>query len=204
MLTVLLDSGVGPKISRPLLTVYRKMRVAASVWNLDDPLPLGTSDAVLTVPKQMELVDARLESLARRPRIIVLADGPTPAETRRLFRNGADSVVDIAIVDPVVQALSTLAACAGGCESIPVQHGSALSKSLDEPPRDLTDDEERLLGLTATHSIEASGQLLGLSRRQTQRRFKRLCDDLGIESRLHAAVAAARWGIVDSNGRFDT
>lgn len=197
MLNILVDKGVDDALTRPLLLALHGLDADADLWAVTDSVPLGSTDAVVTIPDNTEHVRARFEFSSHQPHLVVLISSPSVAQSREFLCAGVGAVIDTLVTDAIPQALIVLSTAAGGCTAVPRLHAPQIAGRLDEPPRDLSPEERRLLELAATRTIEAAGRLFGLSRRQAQRRFRSLCDDLGLESHLHAAVAAARWGIVD-------
>ncbi len=124
--------------------------------------------------------------------VIVLMPDPTVDEYRHLISLGAGGVIDEAT--PAQNQAVAILSIANGTASVPLRVLRPLATQLATPPPALTPEDVALLKLLTTRSIESAGFDFGLSRRQTQRRFKKLCDRFGFANHFEAIVAATRWG----------
>ena len=202
LLRVLLDGQLDQANAEPLRRGLTEMGIDVETWDEKHSGFQSSGDALVTDAGRLPVVRRMFADVSRLPSIVVLAERPGVDEIRHLLREGVIAVVDVT-GRPVVQAQAVVAA-ATGYLVVPACHSLSLVTQLDEPPRSLDRDEQQILSLAATRSIEAAGKEMGFSRRQAQRRFRTLCDDLGLQSRLHATVAAARWGLAHHNSTKST
>ena len=197
MLNIVFDQAVDPGIAAPVIRALATLNIPVDQWEYGQAVPLGTH-AVVTSAKAAAAAHAATEPCGIPPAVVVAATpGIDAEETRNLLANGVVAIVESDPARPAPAAVAILAAAAGAVAVLPVHHAEALARTLGAPPRQLTQAEQELLAVAATRSIEAAGRAVGLSRRQAQRRYKQLRDDLGLTSHLHAAVAAGRWGLAN-------
>ncbi|MGH1490958.1 MAG: hypothetical protein ACRBK7_16455 [Acidimicrobiales bacterium] len=195
LIRIVVDQGLGVEIVEPLLSAFESLGISALLWSEGDLTPIKV-DTVVTCSSRLTILKERFFGTD----IVILAASPTAIDTRRWLASGVVGIIDTNNSAPASQALVALAAATGESIGIPRQHGSEIAVRLEAPPRLLTGEEERMLALAATRSIELAGGSMGWSRRQSQRRFQRLRDDLGLAKHLHAiAVAASRWGIIGTD-----
>lgn len=197
VLSILIDSTIQPLLAADLPTIMQRSEVRVEYWKGASVSPVVGIDAVVAGAERLEVAMHLYGGGVRRPNLVAATAETTVTATRELLRSGVDSVLNVSCSNPMEQALAIMAAATGYCV-LPAGHGPELAHRLSEPPRSLTASEEQLLGLATSMTIEAAGAEIGLSRRQAQRRFKALCDDLGFPSHLLAATSAARWGIGDT------
>lgn len=159
-------------------------------------------DAIVAPAERVEqLLDASTHTGAGA-RIVASVADPSEATIRAAVRAGAQAVIDAA-QPPSLQARAVVSAALGHFV-LPGSAGRALTTRLDPPPAELSADDLELFRACATQSIESAGRALNLSRRQAQRRYRRLLDQLGLQTHLHAAVAAGRWGLAHPTGPNST
>ena len=203
MLSIAVDGDLNETATSSMLASLEILKVGATLWSASAPIPMGT-DAVLTSASRAADIDAVIEGNGHRPRLIALAADTSPMEIRRLLLAGVVSVIPENGFTPLAQAFAVVAAASGAVAGIPQHEAHSIAARLEEPPRGLAADEAYFLGLVATRTIEAAGEIAGLSRRQAQRYFTRLRSDLGLRDHAAASVKAARWGLVDVQGQPTT
>lgn len=201
MLSILIDEELSAEILDPVDGCLREVAGALSGISIgtlgaDESVPFGTTDGVICGSRRAVPVSERFSDALHRPKIIVLVAGVSLTRTRSLLRQRVDGIIDIEASPAMANALAILAVAAGRTHVIPEPHGIEMAERLSEPPRELSSEECEFLGLAATRSVESAGQLLGLSRRQAQRRFESICLDLRIPNNRQAVIAAVRWGLV--------
>lgn len=196
MLTILLGFGPPVEQASEFSEALRSAGAVVHYWETGSPLPVAGVDSVIVLPKDLDTAREQAKGALRRPRLIVAVETATPDDTRRLITSGADAMIKAQGV-PTEQAMLAIAASTGCC-ILPDGHGLELAQRLESPPRPLTPEEQDLLALAATMSIEAAGERLGYSRRQVQRRFGLLCRSLNLDDHRMAAIAAAKWGLLNS------
>jgi len=192
---VLIDDQIDDAVTSRLRQKLEQLNAHCDRWD-GRPVQPG-SDADVVVTKLPEVADglAYTVTLSRGIRVVVLVDCPSPATTRNAMKIGASGVIDVSSRS-IGWALGVVAV-AVGVDVIPDGHAATMASRTADPPRTLSEEEQRFLRLIAAQSIESAGTEVGMSRRQSQRYMSTLYRQLGLQNRHEAAAFAGRWGLLE-------
>jgi len=191
MPNVLVTYSTNGAFERGLIEVLRDSGIDALEWSTDLGPPTAAIDLVVAGLRDLALVRAAL----RWPTpVLAIVDTNDPADVRSAVFSGAQSVIPLHLPAAdhcrlVVESLRQ------NVELVPAGCLAALVARLDEPPLPIADEDRLFLTHLLTMSVEAAGREINYSRRQSQRRFKTICDRFGVANHFELIAAVSRWGL---------